>query len=151
MLPHSLIVIYGQCFKLGFRWFTGCCTTLISSLSIITLEQGRLFLSSAYSVYHMYNIYIFSRPKQKGKVWYYQNDCTSEYGLGFASYGPPPRRGLKGLDQFCLGPCDLPSNSPLFVGGKIMHRATSKREKHTRVYSIVLMVRKSQTSTRDGV
>ena len=53
-VPHShLRAVFFL--KMGFRWFTGCCTTLISSLS------QTFFLSSAYCVHHIFT------PKQKGK------------------------------------------------------------------------------------
>ena len=108
--------------KMDLRWFTGCCTTLISSLSIITLEQGRLFsLICILCVPYIY-IYIYSRPKQKGKVCYYQNYGTSDMGWVSLNYGPPPAV-VERLRSVLFGlKCDLPSKSPLFVGGKIRHR-----------------------------
>ena len=42
---------------------------------------------------------------------------------------------VEGLDQFCLV-CDLPSNSPLFVGGKIMHRGNFKKKIHVLYHSV---------------
>ena len=78
--------------KMDLRWFTGCCTTLISSLSIITLEQGRLF--SLICILCVPYIYIFT-AKTKGKGLLLSKLRYFRYGLGFAKLWTTPCSGWK--------------------------------------------------------